>query len=353
MSNSDKIFKILICVSSTPGHRISEKKLVDLLDVSRSQYFKLKKELLEDNNDRPAILVEVKLDFPTGETIYDKTNKKISKEQNFYKLNESGWRQFLDAQLEGKFYLESYKEIGHLLDSDYDDITYNNQIASQKDISNLKRKFLYLSKVQARPYPVYVKDALNEIICSLLGNNYLHIVYSGVDNKKSHILRKVKPLTLCQYRDDLYLIGLEEIVSNGKSTEEKRTYKITRILEIKKLTETFKYPATTSWNPKEIYKYTSGLIDGNVKTCTLKVFNSSRIIFKEKSVFNSKLMNSNDQFDEYECTYTSINEFLGQLFVYAQDVQIISPPEISKAFIEKATNAINLQTQILDSKKSA
>ena len=72
----------------------------------------------------------------------------------------------------------------------------------------------------------------------------------------------------------------------------------------------------------------------------IKVYGKSTFMFKEKSIFNNKLITNEAEYDLYEMTCTGINEFLGQLFVYAQDVEIIDNPILQAMFIEKAQQAI-------------
>jgi predicted DNA-binding transcriptional regulator YafY len=48
------------------------------------------------------------------------------------------------------------------------------------------------------------------------------------------------------------------------------------------------------------------------------------------------MINQARDYDEYECIYTNIEEFLGFLFIYGQDVEIISDASLKKSFREKA-----------------
>jgi hypothetical protein len=56
----------------------------------------------------------------------------------------------------------------------------------------------------------------------------------------------------------------------------------------------------------------------------------------EKEFFKGALVNRDVEFDTYLCIYTNSAEFLGQIFVYAQDVEIVDDEELREEFVEKA-----------------
>ena len=76
-------------------------------------------------------------------------------------------------------------------------------------------------------------------------------------------------------------------------------------------------------------------------TAEIKIYGYSRELILEKDFFNGKMIGQNQEYDHYEIKYTNVQEFLGQLFVYAQDIEILSPESLQDAFLEKAEKAIS------------
>jgi predicted DNA-binding transcriptional regulator YafY len=267
-------------------------------------------ELTQGSADVPALLLE---------THDPETNSR------FYCVNHRGWQAFMDAHEEGKFLLECYRQVGHLLDSDFANMVFELPDLDRKEVNNLSRKFLHLVKVKAHKTS-RSKSVLDAIIEALIGNKQLEITYDGG-------LRTVRPLTLCQHRDELYLMGYR---SKDHGEWEKRTYKLTRISGIKVLDRGFPYPGKKEWDPVKEYESSSGLVLGPVKKVQVRVFGDSRKIIAEKDFFNGEFINREKDFDSYLCTYTNHHEFLGQLFVYAQDVEIVDDEELREQFVLKA-----------------
>lgn len=246
-------------------------------------------------------------------------------EERFYCLNHKGWQSFLDAHEEGKFLLECYRQVGHLLDSEFANMVFELPDIDRKLTNSLNRKFLHLVKVKAQKTK-NSKIVLDAIIEALISNKQLEITYDAG-------LRTVRPLTLCQYRDDLYLMCYR---SKDDGQWEKRTYKLSRMSGIKVLDRGFPYPSKSEWDPMQEYQSASGLVLGPIKKVQVRVFGDSRKIIAEKDFFNGEFINREKDFDTYLCTYTNHHEFLGQLFVYAQDVEIVDDEELREQFVLKA-----------------
>lgn len=56
------------------------------------------------------------------------------------------------------------------------------------------------------------------------------------------------------------------------------------------------------------------------------------------------LIEETGEYDQYQAKYSNIEEFLGQLFVYAQDIEIIASSKLKEKFQEKAVLAISRNT---------
>lgn len=312
-TKTDRIILLIQMICRSPRLSMSEKKVKAILgEPSRAQWHKVKKELLEDNGERRAILQEVKDD-----------EKNVS-----YQLNQCDWFHYLEGTQEIQFILKFYRELGHLFPKiDTDGITASSKI--------LDRKFHYLCKIQVRENKENGEHHLETIIRALTGNRKLLIDYKGTSDTKEKTV-DIFPLTLTQYRDDLYIMAYK----NEMKDENIRAYKVSRIVKIQEVKDTFKYPVERKWNPREYFENTSGIIAGPTKKAQFKVFGDSKNILSEKKFFNAVIISKTKDYDEYVCHYTSLEEFMGLLFIYGQDIEITSSAELKKAFREKAEKII-------------
>jgi predicted DNA-binding transcriptional regulator YafY len=339
MNKTERYLLVIWRLANSSNMRLSEDGLKDILgNPSRASFYRMVAELTNGMGELPPILSKVQ----------DDENSEV-----YYKFHEAGWEQLASAKKEGQFILECYKKLGYLLQSDYtklvlagdeDDFedpsfsSFSKTNSKIKDKTKLKlnQKFIYLSKIQAKPFDERKKEILNHLIKALLLECEISVIYKSL-SKGIDEIKRVRPLTLCHYRDDLYLLCQKCI--DGKW--EDRTYKLSRFTDLRvHEKEKFKYPAIKDWNPEEIFKFTSGIIRGPLQKAILRVFGHSKELLKEKDFYNNKVIKENNEFIEYECTFTSIEEFLGQVFVYAQDVEVIEPKELIDAFMKKAERAL-------------
>ena len=312
-TKTDRIILLIQTICRSPRLLLTESKVKEILgDPSRAQWYKLKQELLEDNGPRKSILIEMKDE--EGNTTYQ--------------LNQCDWFQYLEGAHEIQFILKFYKELGHL----FPKIDTGGIIARSK---KLDRKFYYLCKNKVRENIDNGESHLETIIRFLTGDRKMLIDYKSSGEKVAKTI-DIFPLTLTQYRDDLYLMAYKSEMKE----ENIRSYKVSRIEKIQELKEKFKYPIESKWNPKEYFKNTSGIIAGPIKTAKFKVYGNSKNILAEKKIFDAEIINSAKEYDEYICHYTNIEEFMGLLFIYGQDVEVVSDAILKKAFKEKAEKII-------------
>lgn len=308
-NKTDRVLLLIQTICKAPRLTLTEAKVKEILDVSRPQYHRQISELITDNGERKAILLKRK----------DENGNIV------FQLNECDWVNYLEGTNEIQFILKSYREMGHLLPKiDGEGISVHSK--------NIDRRFHYLCKVKAKETESGNSLLLEKIIKALVGSRRLLIKYNGKDEERHKHLIEIFPLTLVQYRDDLYLVACKE----SFSSENIRHYKVSRITEIMESKEKFRYPTSAKWDPKEYFKNSSGIFVGPEKKARFKVYNESRLILGEKSFYNSQLVSSTKDYDEYECTYTKIEEFMGFLFIYGQDIEILSDTTLKKAFKEKA-----------------
>lgn len=308
-TKTDRIVLLLHALSIAPRLTLSESKVLSILgNPSRAQWYKDIIFLTSEVGERKAILIKIEDD-----------EGNVS-----YQLNQNDWYSYLVARKQLEFVLNSYRELGHLFPKfEIEGVRFNSK--------NFDRKFYYLCKNKTKFNSIDKNEFVGTIIKALIGHTKLLITYKGLEDnsaKTNHIF----PLTLTQYRDDLYLVAMKE----EDKIENIRTYKISRITKIIELKEKFKYPNETKWNPREYFRETSGIISGKPKKAVYRVFDKSRLILSEKQIFDSNLISSSKNYDEYECTYTNIEEFIGLLFIYGQDIEIVESLELKRAFREKA-----------------
>lgn len=90
----------------------------------------------------------------------------------------------------------------------------------------------------------------------------------------------------------------------------------------------------------------------NQKFAEIKVFDDARNSISEEHL-PITLMSKGDGYDVYKCAYDNEQEFLRNIFAYADDIEVISPKEIRDQFIQKAQKAAFLNMNNDYKKKSA
>lgn len=336
MANEKKFIKVLLAILDSPYKRLSEDELRVLLDnPPKATWHRHIKTLTKGE-----IPILKKVKNTEHLEIYSAQTGEITKTPKVYYELKGNLHDLAGLSKEETYVLESYKHLGYLLDANLTDIPFQtDEAVTTKDLNELSRKFFYLSKVTAKPFKESNKKAFKVLINSLLNNKMIYLFYPSANDPNAERTRLIKPMTICHYKDDLYLMGHEEKLQC--SSWEPRIYKISRIKDLQKTNESFKYPSKNKWNPKDEYKHASGIIRGKEKSAQVKVYSHMRKILKEKNIMNSTLIEEYEDYDIYHFTYTSKAEFLGQLFVWAENVEIQYPYDLKEAFIRKAQVALS------------
>ena len=332
---------VLSAILKSSRLELSQKKLFDIIGKSRSQNYKILNNLIKGTATTDPLLVEIRdrggiVACESGDLGSIANDDKVS-----YKLKSNSWEDANNISLEGKFFLECYKHVGYLLDSDYSRAQFEDDLDITSNQHNkLKRKFFYLAKVQAKAFSKHQRAILERLVKSLLNETQVVLNYPINDPIKSKKGRTVRPFTLCQYRDDLYLL-CEEEQKDGSWVH--KNFKISRIKDLHESTEKFSYPSQNKWNPDEAFKLTSGLINSKPKEARVLVHGHFKQLLLEKNFCNARLKsNTEEEEHEYIFTYTEPNEFIGQLFTYAECVEILEPQVLREQFIAKAERALSL-----------
>lgn len=317
MKKAEFIMTLLGNLIQAKGNKLSIEKVKELFPKARSSYFRNVSELLS-------------FSMPNGEPLL----RKIKEDEiEYIAINKSFSKDYIPDGEDNIFNLQALLKIGHLLDNslvdealkDIKDIYHINGKAKE-----INEKFYHLSRLST----VNDRDIYSSLLTALLKNYKVNFEYNSKSYEGYHLL------SLCQYRDSLYVLAFEKKYSLSKV----KTFKLSRFKAVTILEETFEYPS--KWNVEDYFNKSSGIITGTENEAQIRVYRESRKQISERDFFNKALTESNDLYDEYVLSYSSTNEFLGQLFVYAQDIEIIGPSSLKDKFINKANNAIELNIKL-------
>lgn len=326
-----RYLQIIREIIQSPSNRIGQTRYEEILNVARANIYIHTKRLC---NGEDAILSKIK------------NHNHIKGENDKYYYTLKGSVSDIEGlSKETLYFLEAYKHMGYLLDSAVDEIPVPDNKVKKKELEQLQRKFFYLSKVQAKGFDEHIEEWLKQIVSALLTHKQIVLWYPSKNDPHAEHRREVRPLSLCQYRDDLYLLGYE--YKHETEGWEVRSYKISRIDNFEENETTFKYPPKNKWDPADRYKWTSGLIcqpDGGFKEAEIKVYGDFKNILDEKYFMGARKQVGlcTEEYDFYIFNYTNFNEFIGQLFTYAECVEIVGPKELKTAFRTKALKALQL-----------
>lgn len=277
MSKKGTVYmQIIREIIQSPSNKIGETKLYEILGVKgRGNQLNHRKAL---TNGEDAVLSRVK------------NHHYIKGENDKYYYTLKGSVSDIDGlSKETQYFFEAYKHMGYLLDSAINEIPMPESKIKKKELEQLQRKFFYLSKVQAKGFDEHIEEWLKQIVSALLTHKRIFLWYPSENDPDAEQRREVKPLSLCQYRDDLYLLGYEHKIAKDKW--EVRSYKISRIDNFEESTADFDYPTPSKWNPEERYKFTSGLIcrhDGGFNEAEIKVHGKFKKILNEKDFMGAR-----------------------------------------------------------------
>ncbi|OUR95737.1 hypothetical protein A9Q84_14645 [Halobacteriovorax marinus] len=313
MKKADFLLTLLGSLLQEKKTRLSIDRAKDLFPKARSSYFRNMKEVLE-------------FTMPGGQPLFRRFTED---EIEFISLNKSFIKEYIPEGEDNIFNLQALMKAGRLMDnslmktvlSDIKDFYQINGKAKE-----INEKFYLLSHLDS----LSEDEIYSDLLASLLNNKMINFNYS----EKSY--EGYSPLSICQHRDALYLLAFKGTFSKDNI----KTFKLSRFESVEITDSVFKYPG--KWNVENYFENSSGIISGEKNVACIRVYRESRRLIKEKSYFNKTLIENNDLYDEYELVFSSSDEFLGQLFVYAQDIEIVSPTDLKEDFINKAKQALSV-----------
>jgi|GEM_PF-2247985 len=318
-NKTQQVLMLIKEIVRTPNNMVNDSTFRAIMgDPSKANYHRIIKELTTDQGELLALIKRIKIE-----------------DDFYYSLNES-YTGVKAASMQEEFMLECYSRLGSVLPDEMQKRLSSIVDQKMERSRNLDRKFCHIKPVEGHKLSAEQKRNLSVIIKAILEEKEVRITY--VDSKKNKSEFLMRPFTLSLYREDLYLLG--ERLKNREY--EYKNCKIRRIVSVELTENKFTYPLGRIWDPKRDFELSSGIINARNENfeVQINVYGESRNVFREKRFFNNKLILSEEHFDSYELICTNINEFLGQLFIYAQDIEVITEGEIKKRFLEKAEKAI-------------
>jgi predicted DNA-binding transcriptional regulator YafY len=317
MNKTEAFLQIIMLIMHSPRRVVSKSELEERLQKPYSTFQRWLAELREKYIiDGHPIVLEI-----------------MDGDEKAYTLNNNMFKYFYPSHLETAYYFEAYQKLGSLLDHKNLEEDVNEL---KEEVFNLngrgeqmKRKFYYLSKTKSSNEIIDLQHQ-GLIVQALIENKILNLKYNNKDYE-------VLPLCICQYRDALYLIGYKEAAHDDNI----RKFKFKRMDHIEITDEIFEYPKPNEWNPETYFQGSSGLITGEIQKTIIRVYGDSRLHISERDFFESEPTGQTKDYDEYELHFTNVDEFLGQLFVYAQDIEIVDNQKLKEAFNTKAQSAID------------
>ena len=139
------------------------------------------------------------------------------------------------------------------------------------------------------------------------------------------------------HKGSLYLVAYKDF-PNDKNL---RHFKLIRFNQLELLDENFQYPSAAYWNPDEYFKRATGMFKDVLKECKLRVYAPSKFLMEEIDFFSYEIIREDSESKDIKVQFTHVQEFLGQLFIYAQDIELLEGEEVLKAFREKAELALS------------
>lgn len=303
-------------------NRIKAEELREILQLERAGFYRQIKEYITPFGVLPQLLDKTKEMHGGIEITY------FSLHQHYLPID--------NLSKHTQFVLECYSRLGGILPEEM-----QKKLPKTIDPRNIKEvpkkikaKFCNLNPIQGKPLDNAQKKKLSLAVKAIFEEKEVTLTYTGAD--KVQLKFSFRPFTLCVYREDLYLLG--HMLKGGEWIY--KTCKVRRIDEISLTDITFPYPR--NWSPQEDFQHQSGIIvrSQEVFDVQVRVYAESRLAFQDKKFFNSRLLDTTADYDLYELTCTAINEFVGQLFVYAQDIEIVNNEKVRQEFIKKAESTL-------------
>jgi len=315
MTKTEIFLNLLIEILNNPRNRIAQKEFMDKYEINYKTWRKYIKEMNE------TYLIDALPIF----------NEMTDGDEKFICINKSMFKYHYPSHLETAFYFEAYQKIGHIFNHQNlsDDLEELKSEVFQLNGrgEQMKRKFHYLAKTDG----IDTNDDNQAILVqALIENKKIKAIY----NEKEYSLY---PLCLTMHRGSLYLVAYKDAMIENNL----RHLKLVRFNHIEITGDVFSYPGEHEWNPDEYFKSASGIFNDKIQECTLRVFAPSKNLIKEKNFFNSEIINDCNESMDIKVQFSNIDEFLGQLFIYAQDIEVLEGDEVIKAFREKAQLALS------------
>ncbi|WP_062051668.1 YafY family protein [Bacillus sp. JCM 19034] len=205
----------------------------------------------------------------------------------------------------------------------------------KNNIQDILQKMVSIIQMGTPAFNKQQSNFLSPVIQAIMKETTIEIVYH-TQSRDVTTVRLIDPYYLIPRDHRFYLIAY------CHQKDEIRTFRLSRILEIKETDRTFK--KKENFNVKKYFQHTWSIIKGEEKI-TFKILFSSNVAryIKEEELFvEPKLKERSDGSLLFEVTLNHDREFLQWLMQYGKDAEILEPVMYRKKMKEMLVEWINL-----------
>jgi hypothetical protein len=222
-TKTDRILLLLQTLKDAPHSRLSEDEVRTILgNPSRASFYRLISTLLMERGNLRPLIIKLKMG-----------------EKTFYALNRQEWQQFADLDDETQFILHCMKNADH----NFSHLAKELGIFEEQNIKGADQKFIHLETHKKEKLDSHQKSIFHKTIRSIINSRKILI---STHKKTFDFI----PLTICQYRHQLYVFGAK----NEFQSDNLMAVKISDIDKMIETSNTFNYPSPAKYNPEFIYR---------------------------------------------------------------------------------------------------
>lgn len=179
---------------------------------------------------------------------------------------------------------------------------------------------------------------LDDVLDAVLKSKQLKIKYEKFGDGTHAEVRTVEPYTLAIHDSHFYVVG----VNAGARPSELRTFRFSRILDAHVLDTSFKYPATTEYDPESAFRDSIGVWAGNTLPVPVRVRLASKWqTMAQHHRWHSSQQAHRCQSGEVELTFLvrPCPEFEKWILGFGEDAEVLEPVELREKIGRRLNNA--------------
>ncbi|HOG20098.1 MAG TPA: WYL domain-containing protein [Salinivirgaceae bacterium] len=171
---------------------------------------------------------------------------------------------------------------------------------------------------------------LTKFIGAIKENLTVEMTYQSFGRKEPNTY-EIEPYCLKVFRQRWY------VLARSPYYDQLRIYSLDRIQELKITNSRFDYPA--DFSPEGFFYYSFGIIassNQDLETVEVKVYNNQRKYFETLPLHHSQtLIEENSEYAMFQYTICPTYDFVQELFMHAENVEVIKPEWLRKEFANK------------------